>query len=226
MNIFSISPLSSSLKRLAVDFRLPQDFNLRGSLLTEQQQIIWESQGLARDAQIIESAALLGQMLALPYGACPIPLLLDPTQTAGQWLMAHLKGSGRACELTTHGNERLAYQLELAVRFGKTLLVADCEQLRPPILQLLQGHIHVRFNKRQLAIGSKLVDLHEGFQLVLISRSHRLELPEEQRSQLNLLRFTVTAAGLADQLMSKAIVLKNAELEQQRIELLQREGIC
>ncbi|KAH8249647.1 hypothetical protein KR032_011100, partial [Drosophila birchii] len=215
---------SSSLKRLAVDLRLAQDFNLRDSLLTEQQQIIWESQGLARDAQIIESAALLGEMLSLPYGACPIPLLLDPTQTAAQWLMAHLKGSGRACEMTTHGNERLAYQLELAVRFGKTLLVTDCEQLRPPILQLLQGHIYVRFNKKQLAIGSKLVDLHEAFQLVLISKSHRLDLPEEQKSQLNLLRFTVTAAGLADQLMSKAIVLKNAELEQQRIQLLQKEG--
>ncbi|XP_017012255.3 cytoplasmic dynein 2 heavy chain 1 [Drosophila takahashii] len=215
---------SSSLKRLAADFHLPSNFDLRGSLLTEQQQIIWESQGLARDAQIIESAALLREMLSLPYGACPIPLLLDPTQTAANWLMAHLKGSGRACELTTHGNERLSYQLELAVRFGKTLLVTDCEQLRPPILQLLQGHVFVRFNKRQLAIGSKLVDLHESFQLVLISKSHRLDLPEEQRSQLNLLKFTVTAAGLADQLMSKAIVLKNAELEQQRIELLQKEG--
>ncbi|KAH8413035.1 hypothetical protein KR009_007595, partial [Drosophila setifemur] len=215
---------SSSLKRLAVDFHLPSEFDLRGSLLTEQQQIIWESQGLARDAQIIESAALLREMLTLPYGSCPIPLLLDPTQTAAEWLMAHLKGGGRACELTTHGNERLSYQLELAVRFGKTLLVTDCEQLRPPILQLLQGHIYVRFNKRQLAIGSKLVDLHESFQLVLISKSHRLDLPEEQRSQLNLLRFTVTAAGLADQLMSKAIVFKNAELEQQRIALLQKEG--
>ncbi|XP_016964184.1 cytoplasmic dynein 2 heavy chain 1 [Drosophila biarmipes] len=215
---------SSSIKRLAADFHLPSNFDLRGSLLTEQQQIIWESQGLARDAQIIESAALLREMLSLPYGACPIPLLLDPTQTAANWLMAHLKGSGRACELTTHGNERLSYQLELAVRFGKTLLVTDCEQLRPPILQLLQGHIFVRFNKRQLAIGSKLVDLHESFQLVLISKSHRSDLPEEQRSQVNLLKFTVTAAGLADQLMSKAIVLKNPELEQQRIELLQKEG--
>lgn len=179
---------------------------------------------MARDAQIIESAALLREMLSLPYGACPIPLLLDPTQTAAAWLMAHLKGSGRPCELTTHGNDRLPYQLELAVRFGKTLLVTDCEQLRPPVLQLLQGHVFVRFNKRQLAIGSKLVDLHESFQLVLISKSHRLDLPEEQRSQLNVLKFTVTAAGLADQLMSKAIVLKNGELEQQRIELLQKEG--
>ncbi|XP_015052343.2 cytoplasmic dynein 2 heavy chain 1 [Drosophila yakuba] len=220
---FGLEQRCSSLKRLAADFHLP-DFDLQRSLLTEQQQIIWESQGLARDAQIIESAALLREMLSLPYGACPIPLLLDPTQTAGAWLMAHLKGSGKPCELTTHGNERLSYQLELAVRFGKTLLVTDCEQLRPPVLQLLQGHVYVRFNKRQLAIGSKLVDLHESFQLVLISKSHRLDLPEEQRSQLNILRFTVTAAGLADQLMSKAIVLKNGELEQQRVELLQREG--
>lgn len=180
---------------------------------------------MARDAQIIESAALLREMLALPFGSCPVPLLLDPTQTAGQWLSAHLRATGRASELTSQGNERLCYQLELAVRFGKTLLVTDCEQLRPPLLELLQLHIYVRFNKRQLAVGNKLVDLHEDFQLVLISKSHRLQqLPPEQRGQVNLLRFTVTATGLADQLMSKAIVLKNPALEQQRIELLQREG--
>lgn len=206
---------------------MPGDgFDLRRTLLTEQQQIIWESQGLARDAQIIESAALLTEMLTLPFGSYPVPLLLDPTQTAAQWLSAHLRATGRASELTSQGNERLSYQLELAVRFGKTLLVTDCEQLRPPLLEMLQGHVYVRFNKRQLAVGTKLVDLHEQFQLVLISKSHRLQqqLPTEQSGRVNLLRFTVTASGLADQLMSKAIVLKNASLEQQRIELLQREG--
>ncbi|XP_023163173.2 cytoplasmic dynein 2 heavy chain 1 [Drosophila hydei] len=215
------------VKRLSKEFQLSgtEGFDLRRTLVTEQQQIIWESQGLARDAQIIESAALLREMLALPFGSCPVPLLLDPTQTAGQWLSAHLRATGRASELTSQGNERLCYQLELAVRFGKTLLVTDCEQLRPPLLELLQLHIYVRFNKRQLAVGNKLVDLHEDFQLVLISKSHRLQqLPPEQRGQVNLLRFTVTATGLADQLMSKAIVLKNPALEQQRIELLQREG--
>ncbi|KAH8376856.1 hypothetical protein KR093_001749 [Drosophila rubida] len=224
---WGVEQRGASLKRLGQEFRLPAaSFELPQSLLTEQQQIIWESQGLARDAQIIESAALLREMLALPYGSCPVPLLLDPTQTAGAWLSAHLRATGRASELTSQGNERLAYQLELAVRFGKTLLVSDCEQLRPPLLQLLQGHVHVRFNKRQLAVGSKLIDLHEHFQLVLISKVQRLQQlqPHEQRGQLNVLRFTVTASGLADQLMSKAIVLQNAGLEQQRIELLQREG--
>ncbi|XP_060645040.1 cytoplasmic dynein 2 heavy chain 1 [Drosophila nasuta] len=224
---WGVEQRGASMKRFGQEFRLPAtSYELRQTLLTEQQQIIWESQGLARDAQIIESAALLREILALPYGSCPVPLLLDPTQTAGAWLSAHLKATGRASELTTQSNERLAYQLELAVRFGKTLLVTDCEQLRPPLLQLLQGHIYVRFNKRQLAVGSKLVDLHEEFQLVLISKSQRVQQvqPPEQRGQLNVLRFTVTATGLADQLMSKAIVLQNASLEQQRIELLQREG--
>ncbi|KAH8263165.1 hypothetical protein KR044_005503 [Drosophila immigrans] len=219
---WGVEQRGASLKRLGQEFRLPAaSYELRQSLLSEQQQIIWESQGLARDAQIIESAALLREMLSLPFGSCPVPLLLDPTQTAGAWLSAHLRATGRSSELTTQSNERLAYQLELAVRFGKTLLITDCEQLRPPLLQLLQGHIYVRFNKRQLAVGSKLIDLHEHFQLVLISKTQQRLL---QHGQLNVLRFTVTATGLADQLMSKAIVLQHATLEQQRIELLQREG--
>ncbi|EDW77285.2 uncharacterized protein Dwil_GK18215 [Drosophila willistoni] len=216
---------SSSLKRLAKEFQLPiDDFSLRQSLITDQQQIIWESQGLARDAQIIESAALLKQILELPFGSCPVPLILDPSQRVTTWLMVYLKSENRACELSSHGNERLAYQLELAVRFGKILLVTDCDQLRPPLAQLIQGHIYMKFNKRQMAVGSKLIDLHENFQLVLISKSQRLALPKELASQVNQLRFTITAAGLTDQLMSQAIVLKNPKLEQQRIDVLQREG--
>ncbi|ALC40164.1 btv [Drosophila busckii] len=220
----SLEQRSAALLAFAKEFQLP-GYELRATLLSEQQQIIWESQGLARDAQIIESAALLMEMLRLPYGSCAVPLILDPTQTAVTWLCAQLRASGRASELTTQSNERLCYQLELAVRFGKVLLVHDCEQLRPPLMELLQCHVYVNYNKRQLAVGNKLVDLHEHFQLVLISKSQRWQqLPPELRGQLSLLRFTVTAKGLADQLLSKAIVLQNAQLEQQRIALLQREG--
>ncbi|XP_030382925.1 cytoplasmic dynein 2 heavy chain 1 [Scaptodrosophila lebanonensis] len=215
---------SSLLQKLSTEMQLSSGFDLRQALITEQEQIIWESQGLARDVQIIENAALLRQMLSLPFGSCAVPLLLDPTQTASNWLAAHLRSSGRAYELTTQNNERLSYQLELAVRFGKTLLVVDCEELRPPLLQLVQGHTYVRFNKRQLEVGTKLVDLHENFQLVLCSKAPRFQMGSEFRGVVNVVLFTVTAAGLSDQLLSKAIVLKNSQLEQQRVELLQKEG--
>ncbi|XP_067623203.1 cytoplasmic dynein 2 heavy chain 1-like [Eurosta solidaginis] len=215
---------SFSMDRLLAELQL-KPFDLRKSLLTEQEQIIWESMGLAPDAQIIENAALLRQMIELPYGSYPIPLVLDPTQTAMNWLAEYLRTKGRPYDITTQNNERLNYMLELAVRFGKVLVVKDCQQLRPPLLQLLQGRFYVKFGKKQLEIGTKMVDLHEHFQLVLFTKTNKLNIEPETLSIVTCIPFTVTAIGLADQLMSKAITLKNPKLEQKRIYLLKNEGV-
>ncbi|XP_017471893.1 PREDICTED: cytoplasmic dynein 2 heavy chain 1-like [Rhagoletis zephyria] len=215
---------SFSMNRLLAELQL-RPFDLRRSLLPEQEQIIWESMGLASDAQIIENAALLRQMMDLPFGSSPIPLVLDPTQTATNWLEEYLRAKQRPYGITTQSNERLNYLLELAVRFGKVLIVQDCQQVRPPLLQLLQGRFYVKFGKKLLEIGSKIIDLHENFQLILFSKTNKLSIEPETLSYLTCIPFTVTAVGLADQLMSKAIILKNPELEQKRIELLKNEGV-
>ncbi|XP_028896482.2 cytoplasmic dynein 2 heavy chain 1 [Zeugodacus cucurbitae] len=215
---------SFSMDRLLGELQL-RPFDLRKSLLTEQEQIIWESMGLASDAQIIENAALLRQMVELPYGSYPIPLVLDPTQTAINWLEEYLRSKERPYDIITQNNERLSYMLELAVRFGKVLVVQDCQQVRPPLLQLLQGHFFVKFGKKLVEVGSKMIDLHEQFQLILFTKTNKLSIQPETLSYLTCIPFTVTAIGLADQLMSKAIVLKNPELERKRIELLKNEGV-
>ncbi|XP_053958646.1 cytoplasmic dynein 2 heavy chain 1 [Anastrepha ludens] len=215
---------SFSMDRLLAELQL-RPFDLRKSLLTEQEQIIWESMGLAPDAQIIENAALLRQMIDLPFGSYPVPLVLDPTQTAMNWLEEYLRTKERPYDITTQSNERLNYMLELAVRFGKVLIVQDCQQVRPPLLQLLQGRFYVKFGKKLLEIGSKMIDLHEQFQLVLFTKTNKLSIEPETLSYLTCIPFTVTAIGLADQLMSKAIILKNPQLERKRIELLKNEGV-
>lgn len=212
------------MDRLLGELQL-RPFDLRKSLLTEQEQIIWESTGLASDAQIIENAALLRQMVDLPYGSYPIPLVLDPTQTAINWLEEYLRSKARPYDITTQNNERLSYMLELAVRFGKVLVVQDCQQVRPPLLQLLLGRFFVKFGKKLVEIGSKMLDLHEQFQLILFTKTNKFNIQPETLSYLTCIPFTVTAIGLADQLMSKAIVLKNPELESKRIQLLKNEGV-
>lgn len=213
------------MNRIISELQVKISFDLRKNLLTEQEQIIWESMGLARDAQIIENAAIIRQILNLPFGTHPIPLILDPTQTALNWLEEYLRSKGRAFEVISQNHERLTYSLELAVRFGKILLVNDCQDLRPPIMQLVPSRIFVRFNKKQIEVGSKLVDLHEQFQLVLFTKTNKLTIESETTTHLTRIPFTITAVGLTDQLMSKVIVLKNPALEQKRIDLLKNEGV-
>lgn len=181
--------------------------------------------GLARDAQIIENAAVLRQMLALPFGSYPIPLLLDPTETAVNWLKEYLHSKDQPFEVISQNNQKLSYSLELAVRFGKIFIVEDCQELRPPLMQLITNKVYMKFNKKQIEVGSKLVDLHEHFQLLLVTKSPKLNIEAESFSYITCIPFTVTAVGLSDQLMSKAIIMKNPELERKRVELLKNEGV-
>lgn len=204
--------------------QLKEIFDLRKSLITEQEQIIWESMGLARDAQILENAALLIQILDLPYTSLSTPLLIDPTGTAVTWLKEYLQSQELAHELTTQNNPRLMYTLELAIRFGKILIIQDCQELRPTLLQVIMNRIYMKFNKRQLELGSKLIDLHENFQLVLVATNPKLSIAAETKAYITCLPFTVTAVGLTDQLMSDAIVKKDPFLEEKRIGLLRNEG--
>lgn len=129
-------------------------------------------------------------------------------------------------EITTQSAERFTYNLELAVRFGKVLIVNDCNVIRPPLLSLLDGKIHTRFNKKLLQVGNKLVDFHENFKLILCTMSvvELIDSVDVIGAFITIIPFTTTVAGLTDQLMTKSILVKQPEMETKRIELLQTEG--
>lgn len=212
-NLGKISKLLNS-KQFAID----------EALLKEQDKIIFESMGLTTDQLSMENAALLLQMMELPFGTGPIPLLLDPTCQCLKWLKALLTSQEKSFEVTAQNTDRFTYNLELAVRFGKTLIVQEGHEIVPPLLALIHMRQHNRFAKKMVQVGGKLVDLHENFHLILVTTTTNVALNGDLAALLTLMHFTITALGFTDQLMSKWIVLKKPELEQQRIELLKSEG--
>lgn len=162
----------------------------------------------------------------MPFGAAPIPLLNDPGKGASTWLPNYLKSIDVPFEITTQSAERFTYNLELAVRFGKVLIVNDCNVIRPPLLSLLECKIHSRFNKNLLQVGNKLVDFHENFKLILCTMSvvELMDSIDVIGAFITIIPFTTTVAGLTDQLMTKSILVKQPEMETKRIELLQMES--
>lgn len=184
------------------------------------------------------------QILNISFGAAPIPMLNDPTKCAVAWLTKYLQSQEVAHDVSTQHSDRFAYTLELAVRFGKILIVEDCTEINPPLLGIVTGVIHSRFNKKYLQVGNKLVDFNEHFKLVLCSRGNLSNGGSGIIDAfITVLPFTTTAAGLtgkwhasvmdfhikfllfaSDQLMTRSIQVKQPELETKRIALLQRES--
>jgi hypothetical protein len=78
------------------------------------------------------------------------PTLSDPAvvpraSQATQWLQAHLAAlPGATLESTAMHDPRFSNTLELAVRFGKTLLVADVEVIDPLLYPLLRRDVQLQ----------------------------------------------------------------------------------
>lgn len=171
------------------------EFNVMKNIITDQDVIMWESMGLTADAQSMENAAILSHILKLPFGAAPIPLLTDPTGCAHVWLSKYLNGQQIPHELCNQNNDRFTYTLELAVRFGKCLIVHDVQLTKPPLLAILYGELKCRFNKKYLQVAGKLVDFNEDFKLVLVSRLSKIDVEMEVGAYVTNIPFTTTVSG-------------------------------
>uniref|UniRef100_A0A182JQU2 Cytoplasmic dynein 2 heavy chain 1 n=1 Tax=Anopheles christyi TaxID=43041 RepID=A0A182JQU2_9DIPT len=228
LNVTQLSQMSlderrSCMAKLA-DLTSMPPFSLDQQLISNQDKIIWESMGLTADQQYRENAAMLVKFLSLSYFSTPTPLLIDPSEYGQQWLTNYLTYLNRTYELTSQGAERFAYSLELAVRFGKILIVKNVNAIQAPLLSLFCTAVQSHFNKKLLHVGNKTVDLHDDFKLILITQNETLALDADLRAQLMILKFTTTTAGLTDVLTYKWVQTKQPEIERKRTELLQEEG--
>lgn len=138
------------------------------------------------------------QMLTTDFGSTPIPVLNDPTKSAVNWLIKYLNSKEIAFEITTQHSDRFTYLLELAIRFGKVLIVDDCNEIKPPLLSIILGTIQMRFNKKFLQVGNKLVDFNEHFKVILATRgtktfTNKMGIID---TFLTIIPFTTTVAGL------------------------------
>lgn len=206
--------------------RFPE-LDLDLTLTSEQEKIQWDGYGLTSDQQSMENAALVREILGGRFKSVPIPCFLDPSGHAQKWLLNYLTGRSVSFEVTTQADERFGYKLELAVRFGKTLVVADLEHFSASLLSVIVSDTHVRYNKRLLQVGGKLVDLHDDFKLVLVTSKSCLDsrvIRMDVAVRLTQIPFINTLSGYGDQLVATSICLKQPELAEKRIRLLQREG--
>lgn len=104
-------------------------------------------------------------------------------------------------------------QIELGVRFGKTLVVDDLYDVEPAMVQLLRKEFSTQGNvkwsvfgyqknlgPRQVCqIGDKQIDVNEQFQLYLCTRNEQIRLQGHVKAAVTEVNFSTTLAGLSSQ---------------------------
>ncbi|GAA6081127.1 cytoplasmic dynein 2 heavy chain 1 isoform X1, partial [Tachysurus ichikawai] len=151
--------------------------------------------------------------------ACPF--LIDPSSRATEWLRTHLKA--HRLEVINQQDSNFMTSLELAVRFGKTLIIQEVDVVEPVLYPLLRRDLITQGPRYVVQIGEKVVDYNEEFRLFLATRNPSPFITPDAASVITEVNFTTTRAGLRGQLLALTIQHEKPELEREKTRLLQQE---
>lgn len=147
--------------------------------------------------------------------------MIDPSSRATDWLKIHLKD--QRLEVINQQDANFTTALELAVRFGKTLIIQEVDGVEPILYPLLRGDLVSQGPRFVVQIGEKSIDYNEEFRLFLTTRNPNPEIPPDAFSIVTEINFTTTRAGLTGQLLAATIQNEKPELEVRKTELLKTE---
>ena len=126
-------------------------------------------------------------------------------------------------EVTTQYDERFVLTLELAIRFGKTLLLQEVNTIDPILYPILRQDLSGQGHYKVVQIGDKQVDFNPNFRLFMTTRNSNPDIPPDAMAIISAVNFTITRAGLKGQLLAAALQHEKPELEQRKSELLKVE---
>ncbi|NXC70641.1 DYHC2 protein, partial [Anhinga anhinga] len=167
-----------------------EKFDLRRFLCTESDELVWKTEGLPSDDLSIENALVILQSKVCPF-------LIDPSLRATEWLKTHLKES--RLEVINQQDSNFLTTLELAVRFGKTLIIQEMDGVEPVLYPLLRKDLVAQGPRYAIQIGEKMIDYNEEFRLFLSTRNPNPFIPPDASSIVTEVNFTTTGSGLRGQ---------------------------
>ncbi|XP_053089780.1 dynein axonemal heavy chain 11 isoform X1 [Pangasianodon hypophthalmus] len=185
-------------------------------LLAEQASIAaWHNQGLPPDRLSVENAVIL---------TCSQrwPLLVDPQQQASKWLR-NLYGPG--LRVLQHGEKGYLDVIEQALVCGEVVLLENVEERLDVVLEPLLAR-NTTNNGRFIRLGDRDCEYNSRFWLLLHTKLANPDFPPELQAQTTLINFTVTQAGLEEQLLGQVVSHERPDLETMKLELSTQQYLC
>lgn len=137
-----------------------------------------------------------------------MPIFLDPSGVAVSWIKRNV---GSRLEITQPESSKFLTALELAVRFGKPLLVEELVEFPSILLPVLR--------RRPLRLGDRVLPAQQGFELFLATRKDKLEdIPKEADAVLCEITLGAGTRSLAERFVEKA--RKKTDISDSRVLIL------
>ena len=190
-------------------------FNFCNFNFSESQFLKWKANGHPSDQLSLENTTIF-------YNTSKYPLIIDPSGRIERWLVKSQEND-KNFECVMSSDDKLMTQLDLAIRFGKTMLVSEIAGVDSFYLSLLRKDLQRQAGRMVLMIGEKSIDYNDTFSLIFSTRDTTINLHPKTKSTLNVINYSVTKSGLEMQLLSIVINHEKPELEEKKIKILEQE---
>ena len=185
-------------------------------LLNESEMLKLKFDGLPTDTLSMENALIINHSLRTV-------LIIDPVTKATEWFKKNILTKTNQFDVVSLHDNKLLTNVELAIRFGKVLLISDVDRIEPFLVPLIRNEKFKRGPTNVLKLGEKVIEIHEKFKLYLVTRDSSIELSNNVLSSMSVVNFTVTRSGLESILLGLTIDIEQPELERQKNALLEEQ---
>lgn len=117
-------------------------------------------------------------------------------------------------------------QIELAIQFGKWILLENVGQdLDPALEPILTKQIQKTGSSYSIQIGEKTIPYNEEkFKFFMTTTIPNPHYSPETSVKITLINFAITNEGLQEQMLAKVVSLENPNLEQKKEEIVRKNA--
>eukprot|EP01138_Halocafeteria_seosinensis_P015539 gb/GECG01015857.1/.p1 GENE.gb/GECG01015857.1/~~gb/GECG01015857.1/.p1 ORF type:complete len:1604 (+),score=253.95 gb/GECG01015857.1/:1-4812(+) len=172
----------------------------------------WHIDGLPTDSFSTDNAVIVNN-------ARRWPLMIDPQGQANKWIKKMERDSNlKIIKLT---DKNFLRTLENSVQVGVPVLLENVdEKLDPALDPLLLKNTFKQGGVTCIRIGDSNVDYDANFKLYITTKLRNPHYTPEVATKVSLLNFTITPAGLQDQLINTVVAEERPDLHEQKNELI------
>ncbi|CAD7972922.1 unnamed protein product [Amoebophrya sp. A25] len=172
----------------------------------------WNLAGLPQDDLSVENGIMVTRGRRWP-------LMIDPQGQANRWIRT--MGKEKNIGIIKLSNPNFLRTLENGIRYGQAILLENVEEvLDPSIEPVLLKQIFKKGGQLLLRLGTEDVPYSEEFAFYITTKMTNPHYLPEICIKVTVINFTVTPKGLENQLVADVVANENAELSQQKAQLV------